>query len=169
MHRTLLAVILVLLASAGQAVAQTGLRAGQTVRVRLHDGPRLEGRLVAVDTAPAVLRFADHEAPVPLASVDSLWLRGTKAGTGAMIGGIIVGGASIAFWSALCIGLGEGGGCDSWGAVAGASAAGAAAGALLGAGLGSLSSRWRLIGQERVGLAFGPGPTGAALVVRVRF
>ena len=36
MHRTLLAVTLVLLASAGQAVAQTGLRAGQTVRIRLH-------------------------------------------------------------------------------------------------------------------------------------
>src|SRR6266853_90016 len=71
------------------------LRPGQTVRVWLADGQRFEGRLVAVDSSPLVLRFAGRHPIVALTAIDSLWLRRASTGRGALIGGILVGGFSF--------------------------------------------------------------------------
>ena len=68
------------------------LRPGQTVRVLLADGQRCEGRLVAVDSSPVVA----------LTAIDSLWLRRHSTRSGALVGGILVGGASFGLATALC-------------------------------------------------------------------
>src|SRR5258706_78847 len=87
------------------------LRPGQTVRVWLADGQRFEGRLVAVDSSPLVLRFAGPHPIVALAAIDSLWLRRQSSGRGALIGGILVGGFSfgVAAWACSVIADGSGG------------------------------------------------------------
>jgi hypothetical protein len=78
------------------------LRPGQTVRVLLADGQRFEGRLVAVDSSPLVLRFEGSHPVVALTAIDSLWLRRHSTRSGALVGGILVGGASFGLATALC-------------------------------------------------------------------
>lgn len=51
------------------------LRPGHTIRVRTRDGRRVELR---------VLDLAPSGAPISFATVDSLWVRGNAAGTGAI-------------------------------------------------------------------------------------
>src|SRR2546426_7445217 len=141
---------------------QTGVRlhAGQTVRVRLADAQRFQARLVGVDSSPLVLRFAQSPQGVPISSIDSLWLRRSGTGTGAIIGGIVVGGASFALGAVVCTAVGEGDGCSNWDYVTGFGLAGGAVGALLGAGVGSLFPRWRLVDPHRVTISFGSGNLG---------
>src|SRR2546422_7184806 len=112
---------------------QTGVRlhAGQTVRVRLADAQRFQARLVGVDSSPLVLRFAQSPQGVPISSIDSLWLRRSGTARGAIIGGIVVGGASFALAAVVCTALGEGTGCDAWDDVVAFSVAGAGVGGLL--------------------------------------
>src|SRR2546428_6922075 len=176
MRRTprLIATILVL--SVAQAFGQAAapkvmvrLRPGQTVRIRLQTGQRLEGHVAAVDTAPPVLRFAHLQPAVPIAAIDSLWLRKGAAETSALVGGIVAGVGMFAFAASVCSGVSETAGCHDWGAVIGWSAAGAAGGALLGAALASLAATWRLINPERITLSINPGPTGPAVAVQVQF
>src|ERR1044071_8043699 len=126
------------------------LRPGQTVRVWLSDGQRFEGRLVAVDSDPRVLRFAGPHPVVALTAIDSLWLRRHSSGRGALIGGILVGGASFALAATMCVAFGEGSGCDAWGAVAVVTLIGGGVGTLLGAGVGGLFPRWKRIEPQRV-------------------
>jgi hypothetical protein len=145
------------------------LRPGQTVRVWLADGQRFEGRLVAVDSSPLVLRFAGPHPVVALTAIDSLWLRRQSSGRGALIGGIVVGGVSFAGAAAFCVALGEGSGCDAWGAVALVTLGGAGVGALLGAGVGGLFPRWKRIEPQRVTISFGVGGRGLQAGARIHF
>jgi len=61
------------------------LRPGQTVRVWLADGQRFEGRLVAVDSSPLVLRFA---GPHPVVAIVTWGGGGVGALLGAGVGGL---------------------------------------------------------------------------------
>src|SRR5882762_5758526 len=155
--------------SAGQAEQHGGvvLRTGQTLRVRLADGQRFEAKLVGVDSNPLVLRFVQSPLGVPVSSIDSLWLRRRGTARGALIGGIVVGGASFALGAVVCTALGEGTGCDAWGTVVAFSVAGASVGALLGAGMGSLFPRWQRVDPQRVTLSLGAGNGGLRVGARI--
>ena len=145
------------------------LRPGQTVRVWLADGQRFEGRLVAVDSSPLVLRFAGSHPVVALTAIDSLWLRRHSSGRGALIGGILVGGFSFGVAAWACAVIAEGGGCDAWGAVAVITLGGGGVGALLGAGVGGLFPRWKRIEPQRVTISFGVGGRGLQAGARIHF
>lgn len=147
----------------GQAEAPSPtvrLQPGQTIRIRLQTGQRLEGHVAAVDSSPPVLRFAELQPPVAIAVIDSLWLREGAAGRSALVGGIVAGVGMFAVAASVCSGLTESAGCEDWGAVTGWSVAAAAGGALLGAAIGSRAPRWRLINPERITFSINPGPTG---------
>ena len=159
--------VLAVLGLVGVVEGQT-LRAGQTVRVWLPDGQRFEAQLVGVDSSPLVLRFGQSPQFVPISSIDSLWLRRTSAGRGAIIGGIVLGATSVAFWTWACYEMSEGNGCHEWGYVVGLSAGGAAIGALLGAGIGSLFPRWQPL-HHPVTLALGVGKSSLKAGARMRF
>jgi hypothetical protein len=146
-----------------------GLRPGQTVRVWLSDGQRFEGRLVAVDSTPLVLRFAGSHPVVALTAIDSLWLRRHSAGRGALIGGILVGGFSLGLAVWACDAIAEGGGCDAWGAVTLVALGGGGVGALLGAGVGGLFPKWKRIDPQRVTLSLGVGGRGLQAGARINF
>ncbi len=135
------------------------LRPGQTVRVWLADGQRFEGRLVAVDSSPLVLRFAGPHPIVALAAIDSLWLRRQSSGRGALFG--------VAAWG--CSVIAEGSGCDAWGVVTLIGLGGGGVGALLGAGVGGLFPRWKRIEPQRVTISFGIGGHGLRAGARINF
>ena len=145
------------------------LRPAQTVRVWLADGQRFEGRLVAVDSSPLVLRFAGPHPVVALTAIDSLWLRRHSSGRGALIGGILVGGFTFGVATWACTAIAEGSGCDAWGAVAIITLGGGGVGALLGAGVGGLFPRWKRIEPQRVTMSFGVGHRGLQAGARIRF
>ena len=150
-------------------IAGQRLRAGQTVRVRLTDGQRFEARIASVDSNPLALRFTQSPQTVPISSIDSLWLRRRGTARGALIGGIVVGGASFALAAVVCTALAEGNGCHDWGAVVGFSLAGTAVGALLGAGMGSLFPRWQRVDPQRVTISLGSGSLGLRAGARISF
>ena|SRR6266480_1806661 len=145
------------------------LRPGQTVRVWLADGQRFEGRLVAVDSSPLVLRFAGSHPVVALTAIDSLWLRRHSTRNGALVGGILVGGVLFAGAAAFCVEIGEGSGCDAWGAVAAVTLIGGGVGALLGAGVGGLFPKWKRVEPQRVTISFGVGGRGLQAGARIHF
>jgi hypothetical protein len=70
--------------------------------------------------------------------------RGTRAMTGALIGGLVLGAGSAIGWNELCEIDNEGRGCDETGKVVGLTMLGVAAGAGLGALIGSAAGTWRL-------------------------
>ena len=144
------------------------LRPGQTVRVWLADGQRFEGRLVAVDSSPLVLRFAGSHPVVALTAIDFLWVRRHSTGRGALIGGILVGGVMFAGAATLCT-LGGDGDCDAWGPVAGATLVAGGVGALLGAGVGGLFPRWKRVEPQRVTISFGLADHGLQAGTRIHF
>jgi len=55
-----------------------------------------------VDSSPLVFRFEQLQQQVPITAIDSLWLRRRATGRGALVGGIVVGGASFAFLTVVC-------------------------------------------------------------------
>jgi hypothetical protein len=132
----------------GQAPLEAAVRTlkpGQTVRIRVHGGDRIESRIRSLQAESLALQLVGDSATFDVAAIDSLWVRGTATRTGAIVGAAAVGVASFAFWAAVCEGLSEGpGGCKEWGSVTGFSVAGAAGGALIGAGVGRLVPKWRL-------------------------
>jgi hypothetical protein len=124
-------------------VALARLTPGTTVRVHTHDGGRIEGRVLR--TWGTTLRLDTGAAPTDLstAALDSLWVRGTAAKTGAIVAavpGAVVGG--LIGWianEAACKDVGPP--CPE--AIPLLSLAGAGAGAILGAVVGSLIPKWR--------------------------
>jgi hypothetical protein len=121
------------------------IKPGQTVRIRVHGGVRIESRIRSLRAESLALQLVGDSAAFDVAAIDSLWIRGTAARTGAITGAAVVGVGSFAFWAALCAGLSDGsGGCKQWGRVTAYSLAGAGAGALIGAGVGALVPKWRL-------------------------
>jgi hypothetical protein len=146
------------------------LRPGQLLRLRLRDGPRVEGRLLGFEAGTSTLRVGTSPLAAPSATIDSLWLRGRATGTGAVVGALVVGLPSFGGILALCYGLSETGGCDQWGAVVGIAVAAAGAGALLGAGLGSLTPTWHLkYGRSFRGLSATPVGRGVQVGVVLTF
>lgn len=115
-------------------------RVGRTIRVQLHDGGRIEGRVTAADGAR--VRLDGVPAPVEATQVDSLWLRRSGTGRGAVIGAAGGALAGLGFAVFVCDRVSEGQGCDAWDAVALITAGGAAGGALIGAAVGSAMPRW---------------------------
>ena len=132
----------------GQAPLEAAVRSlkpGQTVRIRVHGGDRIESRIRSLETGSLPLQLVGDSGAFDVAAIDSLWVRGQATGTGAIAGAAVAGVASFAFWGALCSGLSDGpGGCKEWGRVTAYSVAGAGVGALIGAGIGALHSKWRL-------------------------
>lgn len=133
----------------GQAPLEAAIRTlkpGQTVRIRVHGGDRIEARIRSLQAEALALQLVGDSAAFDVAAIDSLWVRGRATRTGAIAGAAVVGVASFAFWAALCEGLSsEGsGGCTEWGTVSAFSVAGAGGGALIGAGVGALVPKWRL-------------------------
>jgi hypothetical protein len=119
----------------------SSMQSGQVVRIRTSAGQLLQGRYTATD---ALLRSTDQEVPLGGTAIDSVWVRGTRAKSGALIGGLVLGAASAVFWSEMCNIASEGHGCDETGSVVGLTLAGAAAGAGLGALVGLAVPTWRL-------------------------
>lgn len=117
-----------------------GVRVGQTIRMQLRDGARLEGRVTAVEAAR--VRLDGATAPVDAAVVDALWQRRSGVGRGAVIGAAGGALAGLGFAVFVCERVSEGQGCDAWDAVALITAGGAAGGALIGAAVGSAMPRW---------------------------
>jgi len=132
----------------GQAPLEAAVRTlkpGETVRIRVHGGDRIESRIRSLRAESLALQLVGDSAGFDVAAIDSLWVRGTATRTGAIAGAAVVGLASVAFWAGLCQALSDGpGGCTEWGRVTGYSLAGAGAGALIGAGVGALVPKWRL-------------------------
>jgi hypothetical protein len=121
------------------------IKPGQTVRIRVHGGDRIESRIRSLRGESLALQLVGDSAAFDVAAIDSLWVRGRATRTGAIAGAAVVGVASVVFWGGLCQGLSDGpGGCTEWGRVTGYSLVSAGAGALIGAGVGSLVPKWRL-------------------------
>lgn len=143
-----------------EAIARLGLRPKTVVRVLTQDLGTSDGRLLFADSAS--LRFGPvarspvatpAEWTVPAVSIDSLWVRGSAAGKGTLIGGLagaaggavgglVLFGGLVAFPCALAAtAVGPGGNCPSVGPWV---VAGAAVGVLLGAAVGSATRKWKL-------------------------
>jgi hypothetical protein len=148
------------------------LGGGQWVRIRASGVGLVEGSVVSDSPNLVRLRTADGSTlEVPAPGVDSLWVRGgSHAGTGALIGGAVVG---IGF-GVLAQGFsGIEGGCnDAWsvshGATCGAGPfflgflVGGASGALVGALIGAPFPRW----QQRTGFALARLQVGQQVRIR---
>lgn len=124
----------------GAALAR--LRPGKTIRIHLIGNGRIEGEFA--HGSATTLTLAGTPAPVEhsTAALDSLWVRGTGAKTGALIGGVaglLVGTAFGVLINGSC--EADGASCGGW--VPGAGLAGAAVVGLLGAAIGSGFTHWR--------------------------
>ena len=139
---------LVLVSDLGaQAPLETAIRTlkpGQTVRIRVHGGDRIESRIRSLQAESLPLQLVGDSAAFDVAAIDSLWVRGRATRTGAIVGAAVVGVASFAYWAALCTALSDGQGCKDWGHVTAYSVAGAGVGALIGAAVGAIQPKWRL-------------------------
>jgi len=152
MRRPFLMVSVVLVAAFPQASRAQGLGPPDSVVraalarlqpgkwVRLHAaGGRLQGKFASLTDSTVALGTTTGTTNVGLAAIDSLWQRGSAAGTGALLGAVTLGlagaavGASAAEWyetdpseTAVAVGL-----------------IGVAGGALLGAVIGALIPTWK--------------------------
>jgi hypothetical protein len=121
-----------------------GVRSGQLVRMRSAEGRLLEGRLSRSSAQGPILQVEGSEVPISVAATDSLWVRGNRAMTGALIGGVVFGAGSTALGWFVCAMNNDGHGCQSTAQVLGFTALGTAVGAGLGALIGSAFGTWRL-------------------------
>lgn len=122
-----------------------GLRPEQTIRVRTRGHAEHIGRFTRLHGDTLYLDPAGGSAPwVALDAVEGLWVRGTAAGTGALIGGIGGGVATAGLFawvaSAICDAPGGCGDTDDAAIIGGL--LGAGAGALAGAVIGTFVDKW---------------------------
>lgn len=73
-------------ASDSRAGAVARLRPGHQVRIHSRGLGRVEGAFLRPTEAAVVLTAEQGERFVPIAGIDSLWVRGTAAGRGAVLG-----------------------------------------------------------------------------------
>jgi hypothetical protein len=124
--------------------AGLGVRSGQLVRVKSADGQMMEGRFSWSPARDPVLQLSDAQVLISNAAIDSVWVRGNRSGTGALIGGLVFGAGSAALgWFACEIGS-DGHGCQETGQVLGFTALGTGVGVGLGALIGSAFGTWHL-------------------------
>lgn len=132
---------------AGRALAR--LRGGQRVQIVTRDSGLVEGSVEATSPTVVGLRTQGTVRYVTASSVDSLWVRGSHAGVGALIGGAVVGigfgfmAQSFSSYAGACNGPYSGQPCRtspfSEGFVLGG-----LGGALIGALIGGASPKWQL-------------------------
>ena len=116
----------------------------RTSLVRLRsEGARLTGRLIAVGGGVATVETETGRRGVSLSGVDTVWVRGRAAGTGAVVGGI-AGAVGLGIFTALVVdAMCETDDCETAGAGLVGGLIGGAGGALLGAGIGALIPKWK--------------------------
>jgi hypothetical protein len=108
------------------------------------DQIRITGRLIAASDGQVTLGPAGGRVIVAMQAIDTVWVRKTAAGTGAIVGGVI-GGAflGIAF-NVLVHSACEDTVCrNPVGPTIGGAALGGAIGAVVGAGIGALIPKWK--------------------------
>lgn len=96
-RRYLVAVLTLVLLSAGPVAAQTlhradafgRLKPGSTARVRPIGGERFEGVVVPTNSDTLGLWANNHLVEYTLADIDSLWARGTFSRHGAVVGAVL--------------------------------------------------------------------------------
>ena len=116
----------------------------RTSLVRLRsEGSVVTGRLIAVGGGVATLDTEAGRRAVSLPGVDTAWVRGRAAGTGAMIGGIAGAVGFGVFLAVVVDAMCETDDCETVGAGFVGGLIGGAGGALLGAGIGALIPKWK--------------------------
>ena len=86
------------------ARALAGLETGQHVRIRTNGDALVEGEVLFSSESFVTIRSAGPATTIPAASVDSLWVRSTHAGRGALVGGATLGLFFGAWGATLCPG-----------------------------------------------------------------
>jgi hypothetical protein len=129
----------------GQAPIDSALgriRAGDVIRVRTLDGRIAGSRLIALDGAPLHFRLSGQPVPVPVASVDSLWVRGHATKLGGRVG-MEIGAIGLGFYALWACGDPEVG-VSPAACVGLALPIGGLAGGILGVLVGSAFPKWDL-------------------------
>ena len=128
------------------AAPKPEMRAGQRVRLWT-DGTAVEGQLVAADAGVVVLEAHtrspgpdEPSAPISWSQIQSVEVRTSRAGWGAIVGGVALGVLGAAAGGVLSQGLWD---SPDQGAVIGGAAGGALLGAGLGCVVGSLFKSWK--------------------------
>jgi hypothetical protein len=127
-------------ASDSRARAVARLRPGHQVRIHARGLGRVEGAFLRPTEAAVVLSAEQGERFVPVVAIDSLWVRGTAAGRGAILGsfvGAVVG--AIAMYAANQSAFEV---ADRDAALIGAGF-GLASGAFVGTIIGAVSKPWK--------------------------
>ena len=119
------------------------LSAGRAIRLHHVERGRLTGRFRGGTSSTLILDVDTSATHLSTATLDSLWVRGNAARTGALVGAIpgAVAGVTVGV-IANTVGCSDDGGDPCPEAVPLLGLAGAAGGALLGAVLGSLIPKW---------------------------
>lgn len=122
---------------------------GQSVRIRLSSGAKVQGALTVIDTRDGRLVLGDPARAFNLEQIDSLWIGRDRVREAATIGGVVAGLSMFAFTTGLCF---TGGGCLTsgpgdtagarWRTVGLSTVAATAAGALAGGVAGRFLRRW---------------------------
>lgn len=118
------------------------LRPERFVRLQVPDLGRVQGTVRLRTGTEVVLSTGTEDRTIQLGAVDTLWVRGRRTLTGAIIGGVLGIGGGI-FLGALADGL-----CEydcSGNNVVGGAVFGLAAGAAAGALVGTAFPRWRRV------------------------
>ena len=119
----------------------------RNAQVRVETGEQIYmGRLISSEADSVRVLVASGPLAIPVDSIRRLWRRGSDAGTGAIVGFLVAGGAAMVALASVHRGMCEGE-CSSSGGGAGSAGAFVAAGslgALVGAGIGS-GKRWQRV------------------------
>lgn len=122
--------------------AVSKLKTGQQIRISAEGMQRLVGRagVASHDT----LDFAqdDMVRRIPIPAIDTLWVKGGHAGTGAIVGGAVVGALATLVYVGLANDSDSGGGGTAAGAV-GSFLFGATAGVVVGGIIGGSVQTWK--------------------------
>lgn len=117
------------------------LRPGQTLRLHLADGQRLESRIDSVTGSPFSIQLRSLPTPLTLEKIDYLRVKGRATAIGAVIGAAIGAVGSVVISAAYCEAIRRDFPCGESGETIAASIAG---GAVLGAAIGYAVPKWRL-------------------------
>ena len=146
--RSVLLLLSSLLLPAGATAAQelprvvASLRPDQDIRIRTVGRAIHVGRFLRTTGDTLLLAAASGPDPVALGDVDALWVRGTAARTGALIGGIAGGVGTGLFFAWIVDALCDTDDCQTVEAGIVGFGIGAAAGALTGLVLGTFADKW---------------------------
>ena len=116
------------------------LKPGQNIRISSRGGTTYEGPLLGLLGDTLVIGQPDEWYLVPVQNVNSLWVRGNAAKSGAIVGSVVVGFSSLGLWVAACNAMGP---CEAYDVVFALGLAGAAGGALLGGLIGAMVPKWK--------------------------